>query len=247
MARQSRHDPLPPFLLTRPEAQGDRFADQLRARFGAETEIRSSPLIAPRFIATQLPDSVYSGLIFTSETGVAAFRQISADIRLPAWCVGDRTAAAARAAGLAAISASGDAAALAEAIRRSAMPGPFLHLRGQDTRGELADTLNFNGITTHEAVVYAQDAQPLNDVAVRLLRGTGPVIAPLFSPRTAKLFAAEAARLAVTAPIWVAALSPAVAREAAAAAPARLATAVQPDAEALLDAIECLLAAPSQP
>ena len=117
---------MPSFLLTRPALAADRFARSLRGRFGAEIRIHVSPLLAPKLLAPPLPAGPFRAVVFTSETGVAGFRRVSADTGLPAWCVGDRTAAAAREAGFETRSAAGDLAALVEAIRRAGATGPFL-------------------------------------------------------------------------------------------------------------------------
>ena len=44
-----------------------------------------------------------------------------------------------------------------------------------------------------------------------MLQGPSPVILPIFSPRSARLLAVELRRVAAIAPIWLAALSAAVA------------------------------------
>lgn len=246
MVRQSRVAVLPPFLVTRPAAQGDRFATELRARFGPATRVVLSPLLAPHFLTPALPDEI-AGLIFTSETGVAALGRLRAASGLPAWCVGDRTALAARLAGYDARSAGGDAAALVATVAAEAPQGPLLHARGEDSRGEVAQTLSDVGIPTVAAVVYAQRPIPPTTMARGFLAGPDPVIVPLFSPRSAALFVAAVAAIPAPAPLWIVALSPAVAREAAASRPARLAIAATPDAAALLDAAHALIAAPAQP
>jgi uroporphyrinogen-III synthase len=245
MARQSRPAVMPPFLLTRPNAQGDRFADALRARFGPDLRIVTSPLMVRHDLTPALPDDV-AGLIFTSETGVAALGRLRPAEGLPAWCVGDRTAQAARQAGYEARSAAGDATALVALILAEAPPGPLLHARGEDSRGAVAERLTAAGIPTTEALVYAQRPKPLTAEARRLLEGADAVILPLFSPRTALLLAAELAAGPALAPLWIVALSPAVAEAAAPLAPARHAVAATPDAVALLDAAEALIAASAQ-
>ncbi len=246
MARQSRPAVLPPFLLTRPVAQGDRFADAVRARFGPQARVVLSPLLVPQFLTPDLPDQV-AGVIFTSETGVAALCLLRPADGLPAWCVGDRTAQAARQAGYHARSAAGDAAALVAAILTAAPGGPLLHARGADSRGAVAERLTSAGIPTGEALVYAQRPAPLTAGARHLLAGAGPVLLPLFSPRTAQLLVAALADIPAPAPLWIAALSPAVADAAAPLGPARQVIARRPDAPALLDAAEGLIAAPAQP
>lgn len=236
---------LPPFLLTRPAAQSDRFAEQLRARFGPQIRIVSSPLLAPRFLAPALPEVRWRGLIFTSETGVAAYRQLSAGRGMAAWCVGGRTAEAARLAGFDARSAGGDADDLLTLLLASGATGPLLHARGQDVTGNLSERLNSAGIETFQAVVYAQRPQPLTPEAATMLASDAPIIAPLFSPRTAALFAASPCVLSRRAPLWLAALSSAVAVACAPAKAQRTVLASRPDTDALIEALAEFLATPS--
>ena len=239
MARQSRE----PILLTRPDARADRFAGQLRQRFGAGLRIVLSPQMQSEFLSPALPRDL-RGVIFTAETGVEGFRRLWDGPTLPAWCVGDRTARAATTAGFPARSAAGTAEDLVAAILADAPPGPLLHARGREATGDVAARLTARGIPVAEAVVYAQNEAPLTPAARDLLAGAGPVVVPLFSPRAARLFA-KAGPFA--APLWIAALSPAVAEAAAAAGPERLAVAAEPQAGAMVDAIARLFDAAAQP
>lgn len=227
--------PRPPVLLTRPAAQSVRFADQLRARFGP-LRVVIAPLMAPVFLRPALPDQA-AGVIFTSETGVAA--AVAGGWVLPrlAFCVGDRTAQAAQAAGFDARSAGGDATALVAMLAQDGAPGRLLHLRGAEARGDVAATLTAAGIPADEAVVYDQQAQPLTAEARAVLAAATPAILPLFSPRSARLIIAAGRWRA---PLWIAALSPAVADEITGHA-ARIAVAGHPDAAHLLDAIDSLI------
>jgi uroporphyrinogen-III synthase len=227
-------------LLTRPAGQGARFETEVRARLGAGVEVLSSPLLSPACLAPVLPDGPFDAVVFTSETAVQAAAPLGP---LPplAFAVGDRTAAAARAAGFAVRSAGGDADALV-ALLAQARPGRVLHLRGQDTRGDVVARLRQAGIPAEEAVVYAQVPQPLSPAALGWLAGDAPVIAPLFSPRTAMLLS----QARVRAPLWIAALSPAV--QAAATLPAaRRITAARPEAGAMVEAMASLIAAATDP
>lgn len=242
--------------MTRPAAQSALFADALRERFGAAVDILASPLLAPRFFTPQIEGAPiktpFKALIFSSQTGVQGYARLSGQAALAGvtrcWCVGDRTAQAARGLGLQALSAQGDVEALAGAILAAGETGPLLYLHGRETRGDLAKTLCDAGVKTVSAVVYAQEPQPLTPEARALLQGRAPVIAPLFSPRTAQLFQAELVRVAAQsplglAPLWLAALSPAVAVAFAPGQAARLAVAARPDTGAMLDALTQLIAA----
>lgn len=245
MVPQSRP---PTILLTRPAAQSTRFADALRQRF-AGIRIVSSPLIAPRFLSPPLPDRNWTALILTSETAALAARRIVADgAALPrtAFCVGDRTAEAAHAAGFEPLSAQGDADTLVALILSHNPQSPLLHLQGQHSRGDIAKRLISAGIETDQVIVYAQDAQSLTPEAMQILTGAAPVIAPLFSPRTAQILGSECARINLTAPLTIVALSSAVAT-AAAPLTAHTSIAARADAEAMLDAIASLPVALREP
>lgn len=204
MSRQSQ----PTILLTRPLAQSQRFADQIGGAL-------ISPLMRPEFLSPALPSGDFAGIVLTSETGAQAAGRISAvGAALPkqAFCVGDRTAVAARAAGFEASSAAGAADdLLAYIVKAVPAVGRLLLLRGQDSVGDLEQRLVSAGIETVSLIVYRQIAQSLTGAAVDLLQESRPVILPIFSPRTARLLTAELRRVAAKAPIWLAAFSPAVA------------------------------------
>jgi uroporphyrinogen-III synthase len=235
MTPQSRAIPV---ILTRPAAQGDRFAADLRARFGDAVQVILSPLIAPVFPSVTVPDGDFRAVVLTSETGAQAAARLPGVPRR-AWCVGDRTAAAAQALGFEAQSAAGDADALVGAIVAAGEAGRLIHLRGRDSRGEVAARLTAAGLPTAEVIVYAQAAQPLTDAARAVLQADAPVIVPLFSPRSAQLFAATQPK----APLFIAALSPAVAAGLGDLRCKMVAVADHPDAKALLQALVPLIAA----
>lgn len=242
MALQSR--PLP-LLLTRPAAQGERFAAQIATRMPGRFNLILTPLMAPSFLSPDLPDPPWSSVILTSETGVEATSRLaqSGHIFPPrAWCVGDRTAKVARSAGFDAFSAQGDAEALIALILASDDQGPFLHLRGRDARGDIAPRLAAHGRPAHAAIVYAQDPQPLTAIALNALAGPGPVVVPLFSPRSAAVLTAQGP---FSAPLWIVAISEATARAAASLAPKRLMVAKRPDADAMATAVETIVNNPA--
>jgi uroporphyrinogen-III synthase len=244
MATQSR---LPAFLLTRPMAQSQRFAAQLRHRFGPDLLITISPLIAPHFLAPAFPVGPFTALIFTSETGVAAFAQHPNRpncLPIRAYCVGDQTAKAAQSAGLEPVSADGDAATLI-ALIQATHTGPLLHLCGTQTRGDVAQTLTDAGHPTTALELYDQREHPLTAAAIDLLRGERPLLVPLFSPRSATLFCQHLAIVAPTAPLTVIALSAAVAT----ALPTTMDhhTAKKPTADAMIVALANLCDPPQVP
>lgn len=247
MAIQSRPSRIPPILLTRPAVQADRFARALRNRFGAKARIVISPVSEPKFLQATLPDAHFAGLIFTSETGVAAYRRLEMAPTLPTWCVGDETAKAARLAGLEALSAGRDSLALASAILKAGVTGPLLHLRGREVASDLSGNLTPFGVQVADFIVYEQIALPLNAEAGALLQTSEEIVIPVFSARSADRLADAIEAAKSVAPLWVAAISPVVAVAAAQLRPARVAIAHDPDAAAMLDAIAGLIVADTQP
>jgi len=239
MARQSR----PTLLLTRPETASLRFAEQVRAVLG-DMPVLIAPILAPEFRAADLPER-FDGLIFSSETGVEGFCRLHSCRALTAWCVGPRTADCARRAGFAVIEAGGDARALASRIMADMPRGLLLHARGADTTGTLAEDLRRAGLLVAGAVVYAQIAQPLSSAARHLMMGAAPILLPVFSPRTAQVLLAELDGQR-SAPLWLASLSPAVARVASALRPERESVADTPDAAGMIAALARLLGASGQ-
>ena len=228
------------FLLTRPATASARFAAALRESFGTATPILISPLMEPVFLQPALPEGPFDSLVLTSETGAEAARRISAErdgLPRRAFCVGDRTAQAALSAGFQAHSAHGDAEAMVRLIVAIRPQGRFLHLRGRDSTGNVVHHLEKDGIFAREAIVYDQQPRPLTPEAQDLLSRPQSVILPLFSPRSADLLARQGP---FAAPLWIAALSPAVAERAKALHPEKLAVAAKPDAAALLRATEYL-------
>lgn len=200
-----------------------------------------SPLMAPRFLPVRLDAVPCKAIILTSQTGAEAAARMKADLPDLAFCVGDRTAEAARAAGFAVQSAQGDAEDLLRLILGQSR-GPMVHLRGREARGDLARRLSAAGVPTTEIVVYAQEEQPLTEEAMALLTGSAPVVVPLFSPRSAEILGAFCQTIAALAPLTVIAMSPAVAAVARyAAGPPRIAR--HPDGESMLDEVVAQLVA----
>ncbi len=183
-------------LVTRPAEQGRRFAGaavaRARAAGLAAPRVVLSPLLEIRFRTGPVPAGDVAGLIFTSENAVAAYLAAGGRRGLPAWCVGPRSAAATSAGGLHAVSADGDARALIDRILADRPLGPLLYPHGAERRHDLGAELNSAGIETISSVVYDQEPCPLTPEARAVLNGDAPVVAPLFSPRSAGLFRAAA-------------------------------------------------------
>ncbi len=225
----------PILLITRQAEQGARFAEACTARIGPIETILAPVLdIVPRKAEIMLEG--VRGLIFSSANGVRAFVAACDRRDLPAWCVGTRTAGLAQASGLAVRAAAGDAASLVALLRAAAPPTPLLHLRGAHAAADMAAQLTAAGLPTRAVIVYDQLARPLTAAARATLEGARPVIAPVFSPRSAALLADAAAGAA--APLYVAAISPAAAREWRSRRPQdTIRVAARPDADAMHDTV----------
>lgn len=211
MALQSRALPI---LITRPAPQGQRFAQALVDRYGLMVETVLCPLMVPAFFSPPLPNGPFGALILTSETAcIAAGSLVQAGADLPklAYCVGDRTARVAQQQGFTAISAQGDASALVDLVLQHSDTGPFLHMRGRDSRGDVVGHLRAAKVVATDVVVYDQQEQPLSDAVWTLLEQAGTLLVPLFSPRTAEILVRQIKERPVSSSLVFVTISAAVA------------------------------------
>lgn len=169
-----------PVVLTRPRAQSEAFAATLPPTLRPVI----SPLIEIVALLEGPPVDSSRTLIFTSANGVETYAQLTNGNGQPALCVGDRTAQMANRAGFSARSAQGSADDVVAMAAR--MSGPFTHVRGAHTRGDVAARLRALGKEIDERVTYDQRALRLSETALAALQH--PCVVPLFSPRTAELF-----------------------------------------------------------
>lgn len=228
-------------LLTRPEAASRRFEEDMRPRLGPDVTVIVSPLIA---IAArpEIPDFAgIKGLIFTSANGVRALNGRLPD--LPIYAVGAMTGAAIEAEGRFPSAVFQDADALVRGVTELEPASPLLHIRGQYAQGDVAARLTDAGIPVREHVAYDQPALPFAKLALQALNGSAPVVAPVFSARTAKEFVAQGP---FSAPLFLGAISQPVAQELQALHPERLVVAETPDGPGMADATARLVAAAAQ-
>ncbi len=195
-------------LMTRPRAASERFLAQLPTRTMSRVTVIHSPLLDIRPLGVEVITSGIRGLIFSSANAVNAAASLGVTRDLPAYCVGPATTGTAKGSGWRAQMAGGTAEELVAALVKLRPEGPLLHLRGEHTRGEVAERLTELGVTTREQPVYQQRLLPLSDEASQAAIGEVPIIAPIFSPRTARQFADV---WTGSAPLWLAAISEATA------------------------------------
>jgi len=175
-------------LLTRPLEQSREVARELKSD-GIGSLIWPLTRVVQADAPPTLPEGVQA-LLFTSANGVRAFAELDRTRRLPAFCVGVVTAAAARSQGFEEVRvADGDSAALADMARRSGFRR-FVHLRGVDVAGDLRGDLAEHGICVEEKVVYRAEetGPPPPEVAQALARGQVAAVT-VWSPRGASILA----------------------------------------------------------
>ena len=230
----------PAMLITRPEAQGERFAADVRARLGPDVPILLSPIlrIVPRDAALDLRDA--AGVILTSENAAVSLSGKRGVSGLTAYCVGDRTAKAARGLGLNALSAGGAADDLVAMIEAARPKGPLVFPRGAESRGRVAQRLAGAGIAVKEVITYDQVILPLSGECRRVLSLGSALVVPLFSPRSAQ--ALGAALQGAAAPLHLASLSAAVDAAWSGPAPRSRRVAQTPTSEAMLTLLAAIYA-----
>ncbi len=236
--KQSRFrmpDPFATLILTRPRDASERFAESLSDVLKPGVRVIISPLfeIVP---LGRIPDfSGIRGVIFTSANGV---RHAGRGNGLPAYCVGPATWHAAAASGWDAQKSGATADELVDCLISTTPPVPLLHVGGVHRRGQVAERLSAAGLPTKEAIVYDQESRPLAPAALSALAGDSPVILPLFSPRTARRFAAVAQPRA---PLHLVAISAAVMAETRGLSAASRSVASDPDSQSMRNTVANLL------
>ncbi|MEO0772336.1 MAG: uroporphyrinogen-III synthase [Pseudomonadota bacterium] len=162
-------------LITRPQPGADAFAAML-----ADVPVVVSPLMVIEPLKADL--------------GAADIAVITSAHAIPAlqgqrcYCVGRATTDAARAAGCDAIMGGETAEAVAERIIADRSEGQIVYARGRHVAFDMVGALQAAGLRAAEVVVYDQRDAPLSPEAMARLEGGAPVIVPLFSARSARLF-----------------------------------------------------------
>lgn len=178
-------------LLTRPRDNARADAEAARA-LGWRGGIVIAPLmqITLRPLAADDLAGVQT-IIATSQHAIAALVAGGAARDVTLWCVGPRTRAAAQVAGFTDLrgGTGADGAELLAQMHAAGITGPALHLHGDHLALDLAARLRAAGHPARGLAVYGQDAIALSGAGRACLMAAGDVVVPLYSPRSAQLFA----------------------------------------------------------
>lgn len=144
--------------------------------------------------AQKLPDAQgLSAIVLTSANAVRALIEtdsLSPYLHLPAFCVGDRTADAARHAGFKTIHISdGDLADLVDLIVKSDVSGPLFYPCATHLSGDLVSALAPHGILTLKHPVYEMaPAAKMPAALAHALENNTSTIITFYSRRTTEIF-----------------------------------------------------------
>lgn len=145
----------------------------------------TEPVLEVRGVA-HVPGPPPQAIVFSSANGVRNHQPDAAQLHLPVFAVGDRTARAAREAGYRTIfSARGNVVDLQRLILRTLPPSRLVHVCGRETAGDLAGFLGRRGYLVERRVSYAAEPVPLRAL-VWVRRSLAEIDAILIhSPRAA--------------------------------------------------------------
>lgn len=224
-------------LLTRPKLQSERFFRQVNDRLPHRFSAVHSPAIEIRPVVPERPIDFEQDVIFTSEAAVHAVSKLAHKPNGTAWCVGDQTARAAASCGFKTQNAKGNADDLVSLIKTNGHAGPYQYVCGDVIAQDIQKSLNLASIESSKHVVYRQYTIPLTAVARAVLLGEEAVILPLFSYRTATVVFSE---IRIQAPVFVVAISNAVARAVPQNCVTQCEVANKPNGTSMIDVIEGL-------
>ena len=198
-------------VLTRPTEASRRFSLEVQKKMGLDISVIISPLLE----IVQLPAKIESrnkALVLTSANAVSGAVRLGFRSGTKAFCVGAKTAEAAQEAGFQTLSADGNADDLVSLIADLNPATPLVHVRGEHTRGNVANRLSNLGFPCESVTTYRQAIRPPTETLLSALLGDEPLLVPLFSPRSALIFGLVEE---IRAPLHIIAISQAVASEVA--------------------------------
>jgi uroporphyrinogen-III synthase len=181
-------------LVTRPEPDGARTAEALRAR---GHDVMLAPLLhIETEPGAELGTGPWGAVLITSANAarvVEVHARKAELLGLPVFAVSRRSAEAARAVGFTeVVSADGDADDLARLVAARARAGvPLLYLAGEDRAADLAGALAAHGVGVHTVVVYRAVVATALPPVVRDTLAAGEIDGVLhYSRRSAAAFGA---------------------------------------------------------
>jgi uroporphyrinogen-III synthase len=190
--RDAMAAPRPLLLLTRPQASSEAFWAALPRQIRDHVDFLINPLMSIHFTGPLPEMRGVAGLIFTSANALDAYAALGGTaLDIPAIAVGTGTGKALRAFGFKADIAGGTADQVVEHVLRHGYSGPLLHLRGENAIGDIAKRLTDAGVETSEAVLYTQELETFAQDTREALSQDRPILAPVFSPRTARQLGRE--------------------------------------------------------
>lgn len=214
-------------LVTRPRVQAEQFLKACEGRLGTSIQNVISPIIEIKPVGL-VPDlTQFETTVVTSSNGVHRLGEALRDQRTAV--VGEATAELARSFGAEVVMVAQTAAELLQDT--APLRPPVLVCRGVHARVDLKAEMTAIGIEARSCILYDQASCALSAEAQDLLIGSGPILAPVFSPRSADLLSAEK----IVAPTIVLALSQAVAEAWVGSEEIRVA--IRPDAKAMIDLV----------
>lgn len=180
-------------LILRPEPDASALAERLKT---AGHRPLVSPLLFTAACDWAMPVRPPAALALTSRQAAFAVAGRGALAGIAVYAIGPGTAAAAREAGLGPIVWTGDGRyeRLLDALV-AARPSPLLWLSGSEVRHDLPAQASALGLIATRAIVYRTVASALSDEAASALAGQSLDWALVTSPRLARQFADEIARL----------------------------------------------------
>lgn len=175
---------MPKLLLTRPESDNEHWA-KLLGSMGIETI--ASPLLHIEHLSKPIDCKDYSGIIITSKHAVIPAAECG---NLPAYLIGNATAAHAKDYGFSHIAAIAPTARELLALIPAAQgEKPLLYASGEVTSVDVVKLLEERGINAKQEIVYkAIAAESLSAEAERALAQGEIDGVLLFSARTAEIF-----------------------------------------------------------
>lgn len=183
-------------LVTRPEPDAHRTAAALRAR---GHDVLVMPMLRVERIDADFGAGPWAGVLMTSTNAVRAIvvhPEFGALRALPTLVVGERTRAAAEAAGFVDVtSADGDAEALARLVVTRLLPGrtPLLYLAGEQRAADFESALRSHLFDVRTVAVYRTVASNELSPVVKAALVAGEIDGILhFSRRSAEAFVAAA-------------------------------------------------------